>query len=326
MRQKDLKLLWGRSASRCALCKIELAYDEASSNTSIPIGEQAHIVAEEGDGPRGKSILTLEQRNAYANIILLCPTCHATVDKATADYPVERLYVLKTEHELWVRESLSGPDSEEPGRIIYAHLVDAAVELANLRQWNQWASAAIQVDPRWPAVFRETGFELQSHIHLAIWPGTNAELELSLRSFVEFLSASFAVFAEHCKFGGEMYLVASRFYHQNHDKGRFQQRLEAFNAWTTAYSELLREANRSANWLSNVVRRDMNKTFFLREGKFALTEGMFTDWSYRCCLYEYDDRTRPTSMSEVERRIEELTADYRAQWRAVREADSCGAK
>ncbi len=53
MRMKDVKLLWGGAANRCAFpdCKIELA-PSGSVNT---IGEMAHIIAESPNGPRGES-------------------------------------------------------------------------------------------------------------------------------------------------------------------------------------------------------------------------------------------------------------------------------
>ena len=103
---KDVKLLWGRSANRCAICRVELSQDSVNSNESYPLGEQAHIVSKEVDGPRGKSILTSEERDSYRNLILLCPTHHTEVDKNEYDYPVEKLHMIKSQHEDWVRYGL----------------------------------------------------------------------------------------------------------------------------------------------------------------------------------------------------------------------------
>lgn len=52
--QKDIKLLWGRSASRCAICKKELSLNVAQQ--SIALGNQAHIVGEKDGAPRGSRI------------------------------------------------------------------------------------------------------------------------------------------------------------------------------------------------------------------------------------------------------------------------------
>ena len=104
--QKDIKLLWGRAANRCAICRNELSENKAAIAGQFPIGEQAHIVAEQENGPRGQSLLTSDERNSYHNLILLCPTHHKIIDKNTEDYPVERLHILKSQHELWVQKSL----------------------------------------------------------------------------------------------------------------------------------------------------------------------------------------------------------------------------
>ncbi|KKM65332.1 hypothetical protein LCGC14_1492280, partial [marine sediment metagenome] len=97
-----------RAANRCSICRRELSADKKHGDSSYPIGEQAHIVAENDEGPRGKSILSAKERESYRNLILLCPTHHSEIDKAPEDYPVERLHMMKQEHEDWVRESLHG--------------------------------------------------------------------------------------------------------------------------------------------------------------------------------------------------------------------------
>src|SRR5947199_9706045 len=121
IRQQDIKLLWGKSGNRCAICRRELSFDPERGSPTLPIGEQAHIVAQERDGPRGNSILTQEERDRYANLILLCPTDHGIVDKAPEDYPVEKLHSIKTEHELWVSTRLAEGDNEgDTAQLIYS--------------------------------------------------------------------------------------------------------------------------------------------------------------------------------------------------------------
>lgn len=50
--------------------------------------------------------MTSEQRDSYANLILLCRHHHALIDLIEEKYPVELLHQIKTEHEQWVIESL----------------------------------------------------------------------------------------------------------------------------------------------------------------------------------------------------------------------------
>jgi hypothetical protein len=111
IKEKDLKLLWGRSGNRCSICRIELSFD--AQHATFPVGEQAHIVGREKNGPRGQSPLTPEERDSYSNLLLLCPTHHAIIDKAEEEYTVERLHEIKADHELWVRTSLARRAGED---------------------------------------------------------------------------------------------------------------------------------------------------------------------------------------------------------------------
>jgi len=103
MREKEIKILWGRSGNRCAICKLELTPDGDKET----LGEMAHIVAKSNDGPRCDSPFEPTERDKYKNLILLCPTHHAEIDKNYSDWPVERLRRIKTGHEAWVSEQLS---------------------------------------------------------------------------------------------------------------------------------------------------------------------------------------------------------------------------
>ncbi len=104
MRMKDVKTLWGRAANRCAFsdCKIELTIDGEIDT----LGEMAHIIAKSPDGPRGTSDISLESRDNYENLILLCPTHHKMIDNNTKEWTVEKLKQTKKKHEKWVTEQL----------------------------------------------------------------------------------------------------------------------------------------------------------------------------------------------------------------------------
>ncbi len=103
MREKDIKILWGRSGNRCAICKLELTPD----GTRETLGEMAHIIARSIDGPRGNAATPADDLDSYDNLILLCPTHHTEVDKDPCAWPVARLRAVKADHERWVSEQLS---------------------------------------------------------------------------------------------------------------------------------------------------------------------------------------------------------------------------
>lgn len=97
--ESDLKLLWGRAAGRCSLCKVQVTADKRSVTGAYPYGENAHIVAEKMGGPRGGEPIAETLRNSYLNLILLCPNCHTKIDKSPEDYSATRLHQAKKAHE-----------------------------------------------------------------------------------------------------------------------------------------------------------------------------------------------------------------------------------
>jgi hypothetical protein len=98
---KDMKLLWGRAAGYCSNPDCRTKVSETNhAGESYLTGEQAHIVARQAGGPRGEA---MGGPDTYANLVLLCPTCHRRVDKSPeGTFPVETLLAWKAEHEAWV--------------------------------------------------------------------------------------------------------------------------------------------------------------------------------------------------------------------------------
>jgi hypothetical protein len=99
----DIKILWGRAAGICSnpTCKADLTIAVESSQV-FNVGEMAHIIAKNEGGPRGVSG---GGSDTYANLILLCPTCHRTIDKAPpGTFPEELLHGWKSAHEASIRE------------------------------------------------------------------------------------------------------------------------------------------------------------------------------------------------------------------------------
>jgi hypothetical protein len=118
----DRKLLWARSGNECAFpdCSqsLTMAPAEAGGETRfsapVVIGEEAHIVAEEDDGPRGDPTMPISERNAYPNRILLCPTHHTLIDKDDGiHYSVTQLLRMKADHEASVEARRLGATDQK---------------------------------------------------------------------------------------------------------------------------------------------------------------------------------------------------------------------
>jgi HNH endonuclease len=100
----DLKILWGRAGGICSNpgCNDDLTIILAGDK-SFNIGEMAHIIARQPNGPRG---VAGGGDDRYENLILLCPTCHTKIDKAPPGmYKIETLISWKNEQEDRVRSA-----------------------------------------------------------------------------------------------------------------------------------------------------------------------------------------------------------------------------
>jgi hypothetical protein len=125
--QRDLKLLFGSSAVRCSfpdcheLCiEPSTPFDRAAITAYI-----AHIEAHSDSGPRANPMLTRKQRDAYDNLILLCPRHHIVVDEQPNTYSSDDLRRWKAEHERWVEDRLR----EAMPRVTLAELKVVAIAI-----------------------------------------------------------------------------------------------------------------------------------------------------------------------------------------------------
>lgn len=81
------------------------------------IEELAHIIGQKEGGPRGVDELPLNQRDEFENIILLCPTCHTTIDKNPKLYPKEIIKIWKKEHEESIKNLFLVPKFKTRGEV-----------------------------------------------------------------------------------------------------------------------------------------------------------------------------------------------------------------
>lgn len=103
---RDLKLLWGLAAARCAnpACRKPLIKEPTERDPHAVLGKIAHIndFSPSPDSPRSDPSLTVQELNAYENLILLCGDHHDEIDKQKRTFPREMLFAWKCEHEAWV--------------------------------------------------------------------------------------------------------------------------------------------------------------------------------------------------------------------------------
>jgi len=282
MTERDIKLLWGNSGNRCAICKTELSQDKKLSSEKFPLGEQAHIIGEKDSAARGKSNLSDTERDGYSNRILLCPNHHTEIDKDEQYYSVERLHLIKQQHELWVKERLSerADGKKQVADQIYSAIIDAAVKYCDFPGWNRWVSEAGYVYQRWHQNTVSDIDRFEDCIHRAIWPGSNPELENALKTLSLALSKARETFMQHCEYGryGSMY-SGVKFYSLtwHEDQSVYHRLLKEYKAWVFEFSFWLWIATKAANWICEVVRKGINPMFFAIEGRFVSCGGIGGD-------------------------------------------------
>jgi hypothetical protein len=138
------KLLWGRAGARCSFpgCQMKLIeYDETKLQGSV-IGEEAHIIAKNKNGPRGKINIEETRIDLYENLILLCPNHHTIIDTQGDKYSEEIIYSMKRKHEVWVDNNLKRQNSLEE----HHYIPDINYErYSNNRLIHIWKFPKIQI-------------------------------------------------------------------------------------------------------------------------------------------------------------------------------------
>jgi len=133
---QTLKILWGRAAGRCAApeCRIYLIADATHHDPIVVIGDIAHIEASSDKGPRANRTLSAQDRDSYANLILLCKNCHFRFDAQKKTNTVGAIKQMRDDHECWVRASLPERGRSTSGWNVLVlqgeHPVDSALTVA----------------------------------------------------------------------------------------------------------------------------------------------------------------------------------------------------
>jgi hypothetical protein len=142
--------LYFKSGGLCSLCCESLDYDKFSRK-EISVKEYAHIIGDSENATRGSA-----ESRKYAgdinNIILLCPTCHTTVDKdkELVYYTVEKLHSIKECHEQRVREHLSTLKNEQAFAVKYTAKFGDFQPTINLDEINKAVRKVGYISPRYP--------------------------------------------------------------------------------------------------------------------------------------------------------------------------------
>lgn len=292
---KTQKMLWGRAANRCAICHRELVLDATETDDESLIGDACHIVGEKKTGPRGDAPLNQEQRDKYANLILLCKVHHKQIDDQENTYTIEELQVLKENHEKWVRETLQEFDSKKQyDDEIYATYVDEWAVMSDLNNWRNWSSSLLGPIPRIHKEHFDRLNNLRRWILSRIWPERYEELEAAFINFRFVLDDLVTIFNKHAipLHDGEV-LITEKFYQlPDWDPPRYERLVRAYNFHVDLIHDLMLELTRAANFICDWVRHDILPSYRINEGAIIADSGPYNFMDFITHRSEYlgDDR------------------------------------
>ena len=284
---KTHKMLWGRSGNMCAFpeCGRFLVADETLTDDPSIVGEEAHIVAQKKDGPRGKSDLTGEQRDKYNNLILLCSIHHKIIDDQYQEYTVEKLHLIKTSHEDWIRRNLSTDIKKTKDDELYASYIEKFIELTDLNNWNIWTSWILGSSEIFPKERFEALQKVPDYIVSRIWPKRYSELEAAFSNFKTIVNDLMMVYYKYPKIRSDGYAI-ERFYKEyyrerfmfNEEDWSRENELHALARYeyhVALVEDLVIELTRAANYICDYIRDFIFEGFRLEEGALLITRGDF---------------------------------------------------
>lgn len=284
---KTNRMLWGRAASRCSLpvCRMELVVDPLETDDASLVGEAAHIVAEQPDGPRGESELTLEQRNKYANLILLCNVHHKQVDDQINSFTVDRLLSIKEEHEAWVKSSLSGFDGQrQADDERWAGYIDEWQSRADLDNWLAVTSYLMGATPAVDKLFLQRLDELRIWLLSRVWPESGAALRAALENFRLVVNDLVCRFREHAddRDRGELVYTEKFYKLREWDSETYDRLLRQFEFHVDLIHDLTFEMTRAANYVCDKVRESLDRSFRVKDGVLLVSRASgMTFYTYR---------------------------------------------
>lgn len=282
---KTHKLLWGRSGNMCAFpgCKKSLVIEETETDDPSVIGEEAHIVAEKENGPRGISDLPLDKRNRYDNLVLLCSIHHKVIDDQVIYYTVEKIKEFKTTHESWIKENLLVDPVKLRDDERYATYIEKFIGLTDLHGWTNWTSWIIGSMEVFPKERFEALQTIPDYIVSRIWPHRYPLLEAAFFNFKSVLNDLISVYYKYpadrdgdSESGyriAKFYKDYNRRHNPNYDAELENKMVEKYNYHLALIADLVLELTRAANYICDRIRDFIFAGFRIEEGALLVMRG-----------------------------------------------------
>ncbi len=271
---KDIKILWAKAAGRCSMpdCRKSLVAEssDAVPSKNVLIGENCHIVGEKETSPRGKSILTENERNRYPNLILLCRNHHKIIDDDENEWPVERLHQIKSDHEIWVETALT--EKKDTDEEWYALIINEITENFQLFSW-EWLSDHV-LRGIVPDTFIEGVTAIDLYLFKAIYPHKYPDLEKSIINMMKRARQYTDHFTSNSYLDSRNFYRGKKFYKEIYPNPNYHSDLKEYNKWEVKCTRLLFNLTVALNEYADQVRKSINPDYFKLQGKFVVFDSM----------------------------------------------------
>lgn len=249
------------------------AASEANPSLHILVGDMAHIVGEKDSqkSPRGLFSLSQDDRNRYPNLILLCQEHHRIIDQDEEQWPIERLYMIKSDHEVWVSERLGRDIPEE--QQIYFDFIDRVVFSLELSNWEWLCDHLFR--GIMPPDFPEGIYQLDLELFRSQLPGLDTDFETSLRNLVGRARSYVDHYMSNADIDGSgTRIMGVKRYRETNDFGEHGELLNEYNTWERNCTMLLFNLVKEINDFCTVVRKRLHPGFYIRKGQFCVHDFM----------------------------------------------------
>jgi hypothetical protein len=276
-----------------------LAQEHDATANAVVIGEEAHIVAQSVNGPRGKPPLNPEQRDAYSNLILLCPTHHNLVDSDEDAFPVARLLTMKKAHEAHVRTSLDASKLQNDEQ--WARIVDGITGWLEMDNWDDnftgiFLGGEASLKTAW--VEKLKGFLIW--LAKRPWPVGHEHLRAICTDTGIVLNTFLYKFDEYSHEAGS-YVRYETFYKLDRwDETLYKELLEEYKFNRALMEDLVLELTRHVNWFSDEVRKRLDPDYRFEEGYCSLKVGSGFGWSLVTPQFTDEERTQAHPFPDLE--------------------------
>jgi hypothetical protein len=317
---RTIKILWGRSGNRCAICRnvLDEAALHADDDDSI-VGDMAHIVARKDTFTRGDyDSMSPEDRDRYSNLILLCRRHHKVIDDQPNYYTVEKLWEIKASHEEWVRSTLAAPDVQKrQDDQDYAAIIDEWCTRIDIDYWTARGTWICAADgPQIEKQYHEGLVDLAAWLISRIWPHRYPALEAAFFNFKHVLEDFIKVLNRHLydPTPESAHLVTKRFYKIDEwNREKYDELFRDYDDHVCLVVNLFVELTRAANLICSRVRHHLFTGFRRKEGVLLVQRDMVEGFSSQSYRAEYrsdiQKEDRPYN-GLVEFRKHEYDGDY----------------